>query len=481
MTDLAAIHSDLDMPARHRMWLDGELSWKIWLQQEPIYEGIRSVASSAPVEEIVVLCARQFGKSHLGVILAVEDCIRYPDCCILIVGPTLKQAREIVTPRINKIRQDAPPGLIRPSKSEGKWYIGSSELVIGGFDQNSSSQRGKTVQNIYIEEVVDSNPDDYIESLRSDLGPALTHSKGGKMIYLTTLPKIPDHPFIIDTMVRAELNGVLYSYTIDDNKQLSPEQYDACVRRAGGRSTVDFRREYLNEIVRDASIVVVPDFAAERHVKASHFPAAASAQTTIDWGGVRDYTVALLHWYDYVRNKLVIFDERWFPHNTPTSVITAAVLEMESKLPEGDIKHVKRVADAPGQLMVDLTQAGFSITAPPKDDWIAAVNNMAVHFSRDEIEIDPRCKLLVQTCNSGTFNKNRTDFERTQALGHCDALACLMYAVRTQTRDSPFVKLHNPNDIYHRPGKRTDEAKIADAIMGLGGTGFKAKRFGAFK
>lgn len=476
LTDLGPA---LEPHIKHRLWLDGELSWKLWSQQEPIYNGIRAVAASAPVEEIVILCSRQFGKSHLGVILAVEDCLRYPDSCILIIGPTLKQAREIVTPRMNKIRQDAPPGLIRPSKSEGKWYIGSSELVIGGFDQNSSSQRGKTVQNIYIEEVVDSNPDDYVESLRSDLGPALTHSKGGKIIYLTTLPKIPDHPFIIDTMVRAELNGVLYSYTIDDNKQLTPDQYEACVRRAGGRHTVDFRREYLNEIVRDASIVVVPDFSTDRHVKPIHWPAQALVQTTIDWGGVRDFTVAILHWYDYVRNKLVIFDERWFPHNTPTSVITDAVIAMERQLPEG-LKHERRIADVPGQLFVDLTTAGFAITAPPKDDWQAAVNNMAVHFSRDEIEIDPRCKLLIQTCNSGTFNKNRTDFERTLALGHCDALACLMYAVRTQDRSSPFPARVDPDQIYRRPGKKPDETILAESLQPRT-FGAGPKRFGSFK
>lgn len=177
----------------HALWRVGDLGYQLWPQQIPIYDGVRSLPPS--VSEAVVLCARQFGKSHLEVILAVEDCLRYPNSCILIIGPTLKQTTQIVTPRLKEISRDAPPGLVTQSKSESKWIVGSSELVIGGMDINSSSQRGKSVQNIYVEEIVDSKPDDYLESLRSDIGPALTHSKGGRILFITTPPKVPDHPF----------------------------------------------------------------------------------------------------------------------------------------------------------------------------------------------------------------------------------------------------------------------------------------------
>lgn len=467
-------------------WRAGRLEWKLWPQQEPIYYGIRGLDS--PVEEIVVLCARQFGKSHLGVLMALEDCLRFPDRCILIVGPTLKQTRDIVTPRMNQIRRDAPPGLIRPSKSEGKWYVGNSELVIGGFDQNSSAQRGKTVQTIYIEEVVDSNPDDYTESMRSDLGPALTHSDRGKMIFLTTLPKIPDHPFIIDTMARAEMNGVLYSYTIDDNKALSAEQYDACVRRAGGRHTIDFRREYLNEIIRDPTIVVVPDFDPARHVRPVLPARGANVQVTIDFGGVRDLTVALLHWYDFQADKVCFGDERWFPSNTSTEAIMRDLRAMEAGVPEGSAV-TSRVADLPGQLQVDLLAAhDYLVTPPPKDDWQAAINNLALGFTTDRVVVDPKCRLLVQTLKSGTFNRNRTDFERTQSLGHCDAIAAAMYGYRTQDRANPWQR-HRPGGdwTWSPPSPPSPEADLGAAVQPrsfptVPGSGtFVGKRFGKFK
>ena len=41
------------------------------------------------------------------------------------------------------------------------------------------------------------------------------------------------------------------------------------------------------------------------------------------------------------------------------------------------------------------------------------------------------------------FNKNRTDFQRTEELGHCDALACLMYSVRSQDKTLPNEDINN--------------------------------------
>lgn len=460
---------------RSYFWRRGNLSWQLWPQQEPIYNGIRTLAKR--VETVVILCARQFGKSHLGVILAIEDCLRHPNKCVLIMGPTMKQAREIVTPRIRDITRSAPPGLIKPSKSEGKWYIGDSELVIGGFDLNSSSQRGKSVQTIYVEEIVDSNPDDYQESMRSDLGPALTHSDGGKMIFLTTPPKIPDHPFITDTMAQAELNDALYIFTIKDNHQLSPDQVAACIRRCGGEQTTDYRREYLCEIIRDASIVVVPDYDDIRHVSRFEIPLHYKPHVTIDFGGVRDKTVALLHWYNFLDAKTEIWDERVFPPNTATATMVKSILEMERQVP---IESV-RFADAPGQLQVDLIAGGYQVAMPPKDDWQAGVNRMAVAFSTDGIRIHERCRFLRQSLKSGTFNKHRTDFGRTDTLGHCDALAALMYGIRAQDVTNPYPRLQINRDRYHLPTPLEPDVSLADAVQPVVVGGFRPKRFGSFR
>lgn len=414
--------------------------------------------------------------SHLGVLLAVEDCLRFPERCILIVGPTIQQVREIVAPRIRKIAQDAPPGLVNRTKSENKWYIGQSELVLGGFDQSASAQRGKTVQNIYVEEIVDSHPDDYIEAMRSDLGPALTHSDSGKLVFLTTPPKIPDHPFIQDTMVKAQLHNTFFKFTIDDNVQLSERQYQDCVERAGGKNTIDFRREYLCEIVRDPTKIVVPGFDKEKHVCTFPLPTKYNMHVTIDWGGVRDKTVALLHCYDYASDLDLILDERVFDANTATSEIIAELRGMEGE------EAVTRFADVPGQLLVDLNSGGYITNAPIKDDWKAGINQMNVRFSTDKVKISPRCQFLIMSLESGTFNKTKTDFERTSALGHCDALAALMYGLRSRSGSNPYGA---PIRAYNHPSQfivpRETDAPLAKAVSPKNFGFSKSKRFGSFK
>jgi len=434
----------------------------------------------------------------MGVLMAIEDCLQYPGKCILIMGPTLKQAREIVTPRMNDIIRDAPVGLIRRSKSEGKWYIGTSELVIGGFDVNSTSQRGKTVQNIYIEEIVDSNPDDYTESMRSDLGPALTHSDGGKMIFLTTPPKIPDHPFITDTMTQAEMDNALFIFTIDDNNQLTPEQKAACIKRAGGIHTTGYRREYLCEIVRDASIVVVPDYDDVVHASPHlGLPLKFFPHITTDFGGVKDKTVALFHFYDFFSDQSIIWDERVFEPNTETGLIVHGIREMEALwmveaenfLPfdeSGEPVGITRYVDAPGQLQIDLREHHkIAMSIVPKADWQTAINNVAVRFSQNKVKVHSRCTFLRQTLKSGTFNKQRNDFGRTNALGHCDAIAALMYGLRVERRQNPYGK-----NVYNRDTtmviNHKTETQMADVIQprvfsnNYQGT-FVPRKFGSFK
>src|SRR4051812_801134 len=133
----------------NHMWQTGDLEWKLWPQQIPIYQTLKKLPDN--VTTAVILCARQFGKSYLGALCATEDCLQNPDTSVLIIGPTIKQTIDIVHQSIRKISYDAPSGLIQRSKSESRWYVGSSELIIGGFDiSNATRQRGKTLLKIYL-------------------------------------------------------------------------------------------------------------------------------------------------------------------------------------------------------------------------------------------------------------------------------------------------------------------------------------------
>lgn len=414
------------------LWERGILTWKLWPQQRVIYDTVRALPRD--VQTVVILCARQFGKSVLGVLCAIEDCQTNPDIIVMIIGPSIKQTRAIVRPRMKLLTKDAPAGLIIHRKSEDTWYFANgSELKLGGFDTNSAAQRGKTIHKIYMEETCDSEGDDYVDFLQSDLAPALTHSTHAQIIHLTTLPKIPDHPFVTETVPEAELGGAFFKFTINDNRKLSQEKYDQCVKLAGGSHTTAFKREYLCEQVRDASIILAPEFSEVLHVMPLTAPEYANYWVGGDVGGVRDMSVFYLCCYDFARAKVLILDERAFTPDTGSAQIVKACLEMEGP------RKVTRHIDAPGQLQVDLShQHGYPSMLPRKDELEATVNQVRVALQTQSIEIDPRCRLLIATLRSGTFNRNHTDLARTISLGHMDAFMACAYSLRHANKGNPF-------------------------------------------
>lgn len=426
------------------MWDRKNLSYLLWEQQLPIYNGIRSLPDD--VAAAVMMISRQFGKSFCECVLATEDAIHVEDCCVPIFGPTIEQCRDIVNPRMEIIKRACPyTNFIERKKSEDKWLVGNSEIQICGFDVNSSSNRGKTVKrDAYVEEIVDSSPDKFLTSMRSDIGPALTHSETGRIVYVTTPPKIPDHPFLTEVVPQAQLDNAYYEFTIYQNKKLTRTQFIKAAKRAGCtldadgniiEKSIDWLREFECKVVRDASIILAPEFDEEFHVKPIVFPSHFNCWISGDSGGVRDKTVFHLWLYDFDRAKMCVFAERAFDNETPSAKSIPEVKRMEADFPIGG----RRWVDVPGQTQIDwMSTHGYPVTVPRKDELEATVNQARTALMRKEVEIDPSCRLLIQTLRSGTFNRTRTDLERTSALGHCDAFMSFCYGLRHAIKTSPY-------------------------------------------
>jgi len=428
---------------RHELWMRGELEFLLWEQQFPIWLKLQNLPIH--VAEFVILCARQFGKSTLGVLYAISEAIKNRDCCILIMGPDIKQTVDIVAPKMRFLTRTAPAGLIVPMASSNKYHVyhdldrrsqDYTEIVIGGFNENSSSQRGKTVHLILVEEIVDVPEQHFLESMRSDLGPAMLHSKRGRIIYFTTPPKYPNHPFLTETVVQAQLEDAMVVYTIDDNIALTPAQKAKAIKLSGGPESPETRREYYCEVKRDPLLVCVPDFERVLNMAIFQLPVQCYMSVTIDWGGVRDKTCAILHTYDYLNDIDLFWDERVFEPNTSTATIVEAVREME----KGHQIHARYV-DAPPQLVtVDLLQIyNYQAVLPEKLDWRAALNTLNVRCQHRKLLIHPRCKFVLTSLESGILNKSRTDYDRNKALGHMDGVAAAKYAIRMQSKENPYT------------------------------------------
>jgi hypothetical protein len=246
-------------------------------------------------------------------------------------------------------------------------------------------------------------------------------------------------------------------------------------RRCGGKHTDAFKREYLAQIIRVMSKVIIPGFSPAKHVKEFDLPSPAHIQLTADWGGTRDMTVALVHTYDFIHNRLLIWDEKAFPPNTPS-------VHIKKDLDSWNHVWFAKHADVAGQTLIDLFELGTEFATPPKSDWLATVQSMSNLFEMDQIWIHPRCKFLIQSCRAGVFNKNRTDFERLPEIGHCDALAALMYANRVQERSNPYKRddLVNNEKIFIWNNKKETEQVTMETM--LPATKFPGPtRFGKFR
>lgn len=424
----------LDFPeimVRHEFWRRCDLTYKL----DALQIKIRDEIYACNAKTICILASRQIGKSYCIVVLALEYCLLHPGSIVRIIAPTIKQASDIVADNLGPIAHDAPPGLVYRSKSEYRWRVGNSSLRLGSLERaHVDNNRGGNASLIIYEEPGFVHGDDFEYGVNSVLGPQLLRSNG-REIYVSSPSEVPDHPLHDKILPKAELDGVAFRHTVYDSPSITPEQIAEAKRRSGGEFSDSWRREYLAEIIRSRNVVVVPDFDRTCHVGDHTLPACINLEVYIDWGGVRDKTVALLMGYDFLVGLDVVFDELVFDHNTATSAIVALLRESWY----GQYNVTRTVADAAGQIRVDLIEThDFPVTMPVKEDWEANINNLANRFTSRKIKILPHLKILIQTCQSGTFNKHRTDFERTHALGHCDALAALMYGVRGLNRLSPY-------------------------------------------
>lgn len=493
---MALTKSEAKLHAAHYMWnVEKDLSYKFDSLQLHIHRTVKE----AKAKKICILSSRQIGKSYWDCGFSVEFLNNLPGKIARIVAPTLKQCGDIVQDNLTRIILDAPPGKIEPRKSNYRWELANgSSLRLGALERaNVDGNRGGNASLVIYEECGFVKQEEFIYGVNSVLGPQLLRSKGIE-IYVSSPSEDPDHPLHTQVLPECESLGTAFSYMVFHSPSITPDMIAEAMRRSMcvfemnfiyevyklPKITLEsvselairmkvflseaFRREYMAEIIRPATLMVVPGYNPAIHTIAYHLPVECHWNVTIDWGGVRDFTVALLHTYDFITDTDLVWEERMWPANTSTDAIVADLREWDNNF------YIQaHWADVPGQLQVDLaSQFGYQVSLPQKADWKASVNNMAVRFSTNKIKIHSRCSFLQKSLRAGMFNKNRTDFERTPEIGHCDALAALMYAIRSQDRTNPYAKQSlNRDHIFFT--QKDDDQSLAATL--------NPKKFGKFK
>jgi hypothetical protein len=333
-------------------------------------------------------------------------------------------------------------------------------IVLGGFDTVLESLRGLDLFNVYLEEsgLAPSDFDEYNYLLYSVIFPTLMHSRG-KIIHLTTPPRILGHPLVIETLRKCKLNDSFYSFDIEKNPLLSPEEIEQEIETLGGRNSITVRRELYCEIIRDEAITVVTTFDKDRHIADINPSHELAWCVGGDLGYTNDLSAFLLAGYDHNLGKVIVCDEKVFSPQTPS-------LEIVRSLKEWLIKQPTVVADIQGNTRIDMSALGLQTIEPVKDKFESTVTFIRNAFYQDQLLINPRCKLLIETCENGMFNKQKTDFERSSTLGHLDTLMALVYLLRSVDKTRDLRPKPKPLEVF-RVNTDSDFMKNLKGLSGV--------------
>jgi len=416
-------------------WNHGVLSWKLHDAQMKIYDQLEGIPNA---EEVLLSCSRQFGKTYFCCVYAIEQALQNDNVIIAIIAPSKDQAKEIMVPKMLEIASDSPEGVIWQHKSSNKFLTkNNSQIIISGFDTCSESLRGKSIHQIIFEESGSFNIEQYDYRMRSVIKPTLTHSKARvKRIHATTPSPILHHHVNTSLIDKTKEAGTYFKYTIWDNPLLTEERVDEIIEDYGGEDSVDFRREYLCEIIEDLSLKIMPSFTMDNVVPLSKIRVddQYKYQIVLDIGGVKDKTGILLGKLEYNTGIYEFVDEALLNNNVQTSEIVNTAMDILKEYDIG-VNDVEWFADAPGQWLVDVrNNYGINIRLPAKEDKDTAIKALDLAFKKGTAVVSDKCRLLIKTCLEGLYNAKRTDFVRTAELGHADMIAAAYYAYRCRNQ-----------------------------------------------
>jgi hypothetical protein len=459
------------------LWNRGNLDYKL----DELQRDMKQKFYNSKRKVNVWLTSRRLGKSTLLCVLAIEMCIKRSGTIVKFLSPEMKQTKTIIGPLINEIIQDAPDNL-KPGfrLQEMVWrFPNGSEIHLAGSDGGGSEKlRGCKAHLCIVDEA------GFCENLkyavRTILLPTML-TTGGKMILSSTPPKEANHEFL-EFVEDADSQGILIKKTVYDCPRYTPEfiEKEIIANYPGGRANIEFRREYLSEILRDEDYSVIPEFTDEleaKIVREWERPAHFDSYVAIDYG-VRDLTVALFAYYDFKQARVIIEDEIVMNGaKMNTASLAKAIQDKELELWHDrftgePIKPYLRVSDNNLLLIQDLQyQHGMTFLPTDKHNKEGFLNQLRLMIQDEKVIINPKCKTLISHLKFARWDKDKKKIKRSKEVAHADALDAAIYLIRNMVYSKNPYPLNTYNfDTFVRPEvlkekKVSEQARVIKNIF----------------
>ena len=413
---------------RRELWRRGDL----WVDLRPHQQAMRTKIDACSKQIHTLHCSRGAGKTTLLLEMLLEHCLKNPGHATLLAIPYQVGYTKTLDRMLDPILENYPEDLHPVWNGTDKTYTfanGSIIFLVGLEAKTAKRIKKLTIHLAVIDEVQDITEDlEYI--IDGCIVPAFRRYPG-KVIISGTTPKDNTHQFLsvfIPEAIKNNSHSVLTIYDIGWT-----EEEIARSRR----SELNFAREFLCQVSREDAEVIVPEFNKDRHV-AEALPTKGDNNPLLrlvgmDWGsgGANDPSAAVFIEYNPIVNNYRVVDEIVFKtqESNLTENIAAEVKKKEIAL-WGTNKVVRIADNQPKNLINDMTNTYKThVRAVEKSSLEHMEDKVRRIFKRDDpqqITIDPRCKHLIGSLESG--RKENGKWVHSLAFNHFDTLAGMMYA-----------------------------------------------------
>lgn len=423
--------------------------------------------------------SRRYGKTTTILGYCIQEMKKNAGLIVRWCEPWKSQCREIVMTEVDKIQAQIPEDdRLKWHGVDSYYYLPSNNarLYLRGVNEDrGESARGTAANIIVADELGTWKEPTYI--LNEVLGPQLL-TTNGKLIYAGTPPRNFTHAYY-DLKEQAQLDGRFIQRLIYDQEIASWEAVEKAVNRAGGWESPAVQREYLCKKAVDNKFSIIPEWDDKyiQEVPKDEYFTFYLKYDGLDIG-IRDLTVILLAYYDFKRAKLIVLDEIVMNGAAMTTKILAQANRTKetehfgvkwTELPDGTFemdrhphRRLRRISDIDLLLINDLTRLhGLYYEATDKGELEEMVNEVRIWVGGGKVLVNPRCAILIDSLRYGLWDEKRKEWERSDRLGHFDALAALMYLIRNvDTRTNPVpADYGKPEDehFYSEEAEKTDD------------------------
>lgn len=432
--------------------LRGDLSWYLDESQQGIYAHFKNTTENL----FVFNACRQIGKSRLIMSIAFMECLTHPNYRVLVVMPTLNQARTVSYKEAEGILKHIPDQVTYKSTENSYVFNNGSKITVRGAPDSSNAEnlRGLTMNLILVDEAGFFKQDLYIYLLDSILKPMLLTTRGRLFLASTPPKEGQNHPYVMYANL-AQSTDSFVTKTIFDNPRMTVQDIEQKAKESGGPESATFLREYMARLdIVDADFKVIYAFTSDIEascVRQYPTPAYINRTVSIDLGFSPDNTGIVLGYYDYINNKYVIQSEALLKRADTANIATT--IKYLENITWPDYTAYRRVTDIDQRLQADLWSLhnlAVSPTPKPKDGNRADINKLNLLIQSNQLIISPSCKDLIFQVKTATYKtQERLDWGRDASGGHFDLLAALIYFIRNVPTNNPYpshIPLPRPSD-----------------------------------